>query len=433
MSHVSAFLASGRLNVSVATAPSIEKIVDERDTSNACPRDSMNSGAAALEGVRVLDVTQVMAGPFCALQLCDMGADVIKVEPPDGDSTRRMSGAVGSDSPSFNAVNRGKRGIVLNLKSPPAQEAFRRLVSRADILIENYRPGVMRTFGLDYETLAPDHPGLIYASISGYGQSGPDASKGGFDLVAQGVTGLLSITGEKGGPPVKIGVPITDLGAALFAVSAILAALYHRTRTGHGQYIDTSLVDAGVALSVWEATEYFGGEGIPQPMGSAHRMSAPYQAIRCADGYITLAAANDRLFRRLCDLLDRPDWLTDPDFADDTHRVRNRERLAREIELVTRDQPRHHWLALFEANGLPCGPINTYDQVFADPHIRARGLVVETVHPSLGKIRTLGSPIHMSLTPPIVRRPAPLLGQHTVEVLREAGYDDEQITQIMSR
>src|SRR5687767_2776026 len=256
----------------------------------------------ALDGIRVLDVTQVMAGPFCAMQLCDMGAEVIKVEPPEGDSTRRMSGAKGTDSPSFNAVNRGKRGIVLNLKVAAAQSAFRRLAERSDVVIENYRPGVMKGFGLDYASLAPDNPGLIYVSISGYGQTGPYAQKGGFDLVAQGVSGLMSITGEPDGPPVKVGVPLTDLGAAFFALSAILAALYYRTQTGRGQYIDTSLVEAGVALSVWEATEYFSGGGVPQAMGSAHRMSAPYQAIRCADGYITLAAANDRLFNRLCEV-----------------------------------------------------------------------------------------------------------------------------------
>jgi formyl-CoA transferase len=392
----------------------------------------VSKNGKALEGIRVLDVTQVMAGPFCAMQLCDMGADVIKVEPPAGDSTRHMVGTSGTDSPGFNAVNRGKRGIVLNLKHPDAQEAFRRLARRADIIIENYRPGVMRGFGLDYEALARGHEGLIYASISGYGQTGPSASKGGFDLVAQGVSGLMSITGEPQGPPVKVGVPLTDLGAGLFALSAILAALYYRTRTGRGQYIDTSLVEAGLALSVWEATEYFSTGKPPAPMGSAHRMMAPYQAIRCADGYITLGAANNRLFSRLCDLLGHPEWAEMPDYADDTRRVENRVALAALIESATVTERRRHWLALFEANGLPCGPINDYEQVFADPHVRAREMIVRTEHPTLGSLETLGAPVKMSLTPPVAGRPAPLLGQHTFEVLRELGYDDEAIRRLMA-
>jgi formyl-CoA transferase len=338
-----------------------------------------------------------------------------------------MSGALGTESPSYNAVNRGKRGIVLNLKNPAAQDAFRRLARTADVVIENYRTGVMRSFGLDYESLSRDNPGLIYASISGFGQTGPDAGKGGFDLVAQGVSGLMSITGEPGRAPVKVGVPITDIGAGFFALAAILAALYHRTKTGLGQYIDTSLVEAGVALSVWESAQYFSGNGVPQPMGSAHRMSAPYQAIRCADGYMTLAAANDRLFERLCDLIGHPEWAANPDYANDTRRVENRDALARLIEAVTMTEPRAHWMALFEAGGLPCGPINTYDQVFADPHLQARGMIVETDHPVLGRIRTLGSPVRMSATPPRVGRPAPLLGEHTAQVLAEAGLSADEI------
>jgi len=385
----------------------------------------------ALAGLRVLDVTQVMAGPFCAMQLCDMGADVIKVEPPGGDSTRRMAGAVGNDSPSFNAVNRGKRGIVLDLKTPAAQTAFRRLARRSDVLIENYRPGVMQTFGLDYPTLSADNPGLVYASISGYGRSGPDAARGGFDLVAQGVAGIMSVTGEPGGAPMKAGLPLTDLGAGLFALSAILAALYYRTRTGHGQHVDTSLLEAGVALSVWEATEYFATGRVPEPMGSAHRMSAPYQAVRCADGYITLAAANDRLFVRLCGILGHPEWATDPAYANDTGRVRNREVLARMIESVTIGHSRQHWLDLLEANEIPCGPINRYDEVFTDRQVLARSMVVETDHPRLGRIRTLGSPVKMSETPPIVGRRAPLLGEHTEEVLRQAGCDEQLIAALL--
>lgn len=391
----------------------------------------MSTGRTALEGIRVLDVTQVMAGPFCAMQLCDMGADVIKIEPPGGDSTRRMAGASGTDSPGFNAVNRGKRGIVLDLRTPAGQSVFRRLLRRADILVENYRPGVMRSFGLDHASLAADYPALIYASISGYGQTGPDSHKGGFDLVAQGVSGLMSVTGEPGRPPAKVGVPLTDLGAGLFALSAILAALYYRTRTGRGQHIDTSLVEAGLALSVWESAEYFAAGVAPAPLGSAHRMFAPYQAIRCADGYITLGAANDRLFESLCRLLGHPEWISDPQYATATLRVRNREGLIARIEAITTRQPRAHWLMQLDSAGIPCGPINDYAQAFADPHILERGMVVEIDHPTLGRMKTLGPPVKMSETPPRGRGRAPLLGEHTREVLLEAGYTEDEVRVIV--
>jgi crotonobetainyl-CoA:carnitine CoA-transferase CaiB-like acyl-CoA transferase len=385
------------------------------------------TGTKALEGLRVLDVTQVMAGPFCAMVLADLGADVIKIEPPAGDSTRQMPGAVGADSPSFNAVNRGKRSVVVNLKSDDGRAVFMRLARSTDILIENYRPGVMTALGLGYDALAGTNPRLIYASISGYGQTGPQRGKGGFDLIAQGVSGIMSITGEPGGPPVKSGVPLTDLGAGLFALVGILAAVEHRHRSGVGQYVDTSLVDAGVALSVWEATEYFSGIGIPSALGSAHRMNAPYQAIRCADGYITLGAANERLFRRLCDVLGHTEWIDQPEFADNASRVRNREALAERIESMTSQQPRSHWLAVLEANDIPCGPINNYAQVFADPQVVARGMVVETEHPRLGRLKTLGTPIKLSATPADVSRRAPLLGEHTGEVLAEAGFSESEV------
>jgi len=380
-----------------------------------------------LSGVRVLDVTQFMAGPFCSVILADLGADVIKIEPPGGEATRRMVGAVGSESPAFNAVNRGKRSVVLNLKLAAGRDAFLRMARTIDIVIENNRPGVMRKLELDYETLSAANPGLIYASISGYGQTGPDSAKGGFDLIAQGVAGIMSVTGEPNRPPVKAGLPLTDLGAGLFALTGILAALHHRDRTGRGQRIETSLVEAGVALSVWEATEYFAGLGVPQPKGSAHRMNAPYQAFRCADGYITIGANTDRLFRRLCELLEHPEWADAAEFVDNNSRVRHDGQLAMLIEGVMLQQPRALWLARLEAREIPCGPINDYAQVFADPQVVARDMVLETEHPVLGRLRTLGSPIKLSETPADPSRRAPLLGEHTEEVLREFGFSDAEI------
>jgi crotonobetainyl-CoA:carnitine CoA-transferase CaiB-like acyl-CoA transferase len=389
------------------------------------------SNRGALEGIRVLELGQVMAGPFCALQLCDMGADVIKVEPPDGDPTRQMGARAGTDSACFAAMNRGKRGIVLDLKSPAGRDALVRLSARADVFIENFRPGVMRDLGLDYPALSAVNPGLIYASISGYGQTGPDRTKGGFDLVAQGASGLMSVTGEPGGPPVKVGVPLTDLAAGLFALAAILAALHDRGRTGRGQYVETSLFEAGLALSAWESAEFFASGAAPQALGSAHRFLAPYQAIRCADGYITIGAGTDRLFADLAALLGHPEWSGMAEFADTSARVRNRAALIANIESVTATGTKAHWLAAFQARGIPCGPINTYPEVFADPQVRSRQMVVELEHPTLGRMPSLGSPIKMSETPPVVQRRAPLLGEHTAAVLQEAGLSDEEIRRVL--
>lgn len=374
----------------------------------------------------MLDLTQVMAGPFCAMLLCDMGARVIKVEPPRGDSTRKMAGSIGTDSPAFNAVNRGKLGLVLDLQTPSGRDALLRLAGTADVLIENNRPGVMQKLGLDYDTLATANPRLIYASISGYGQTGPSAAKGGFDLVAQGASGIMSVTGEPGRPPVKVGLPVTDLGAGLLALSAILAALHWRATSGRGQFIDTSLFEAGVALSVWEATQWFSGD-VPGPLGSAHRMSAPYQAFRCSDGYITIGAANDRTFVKLAALLGRSEWAEDPRFASDAQRVANRAALAAAIEAITLTRPCADWLTDLDIAGIPSGRINTYPEVFADPQVGAREMVVAVEHPTLGRLTTLGTPIKMSATPLDPRRRAPLLGEHTEEVLAAAGFSRTEL------
>jgi len=384
----------------------------------------------ALSGVRVLDFTQVMAGPFCAMLLGDLGAEVVKVEPPGGDTTRRMGNRQGMESTGFWAVNRNKRGIVLNLKDPRGQEIVRSLVTRTDILVENYRPGVLDAFGLGDKDLREINPHLIYASISGFGSTGPYAHKGGFDLVAQGMSGIMSITGEVGMPPVKCGIPVTDLGAGLFALQAILAAYIHRLHTGEGQYIDTSLFEAGVALSVWESTQYFSTGEIPEPMGSAHRMSAPYQAIRCADGYLTLGAANQRTWERFAHAIGLPELIDRPEYVDDRRRVQNHHQLAQEIEVVTATKPRSYWLKVLEEVGVPCGPILNYAEVFADPQVQARGMVQEMDHPVGGRIRVLGPAAKLSETPARLSRPAPLYGEHSAEILREAGYVETDIQQL---
>ena len=418
--------ACGRLNVTTATAArSASKRTSEDGHGDQVER--------ALEGIRVLDVTQVMAGPFCAMQLSDMGADVIKVEPPDGDSTRRMAGAAGDDSPAFNAVNRGKRGIVLDLKSARRP---RRTVAAGSTRRHLHRElpagRAWRGFGLDYATLATVMPALIYASISGYGQTGPDAAKGGFDLIAQGVSGLMSVTGEPGGPPMKVGVPLTDLGAGLFALSAILAALHYRDRTGRGQYIDTSLVEAGLALSVWEAAQYFADGTMPQAAG----IGAPHAGAVSGDplrrrihhdrrGHGSAVPA-PRQSARPCRMA-RRSGVSRRDAARAQPRGADRARSKRS-RLASR--ARTGWRCSTR-EGIPCGPINTYAEAFADPQLRARDMIVEIDHPAHGRQQTLGSPIKMSATPPVIARRAPTLGEHTREVLQEAGFTEEEIRALL--
>jgi formyl-CoA transferase len=375
----------------------------------------------ALDGIRVIDLTQVMAGPFCSMLLGDMGADVIKVEPPEGEHTRHEREIVPGVSSSFLALNRNKRSLALDLKQPAGAEILRKLAATADVLVENYRPGVAKRLGIDYETLQAVNPRLVYCSISGFGQTGPYASRGGFDLVAQGMSGIMSATGREGGPPVKVGVPITDLGAGLFALFGILCALRARRTTGRGQFVDTSLFEAGLALSAWEAMEYWYTGQVPRRLGTAHRLSAPYQAFRASDGYFTVGAANEKLWALFAEMIGRKDLTQDPRFNSRGPRLKNRAELEKIVEEVTRRQPRAYWLEKCEAAGIPAGPIYSVAEALADPQAQARGMTQEYAHPKAGKVRTLGNPVKMSRTPAVLSKVPPSLGEHNDEILKELG------------
>jgi crotonobetainyl-CoA:carnitine CoA-transferase CaiB-like acyl-CoA transferase len=390
--------------------------------------------AGALEGIRIVDQTQVMAGPFASMLLADMGADVIKVEPPEGEHARQVGlDAAPGVAASFLAVNRGKKGITLDLKQPEGVAVLKRLVVTADVLVENYRPGVAKRLGVDYETLAAINPRLIYCSISGFGQTGPYATRGGYDLIAQGMAGIMSATGSDGGPPVKVGVPIADLGAGLFALLGILSALRARRITGRGQQVDTSLFEAALALSAWEATEYWYTGEIPKRLGTAHRLNAPYQAFRASDGYFTVGAANEKLWPIFARLLGLDALTRDPRFTGVGNRVKNRAALEKEIEAVTSRQTRAHWLAKCEEAGIPAGPIYTIPEAQADPHAQARGMVQELEHPQAGRVKALGNPVKLSRSPAALRAAAPLLGADTDAVLAGIGYSSAEITALRAR
>jgi crotonobetainyl-CoA:carnitine CoA-transferase CaiB-like acyl-CoA transferase len=380
--------------------------------------------SAALAGVRVLDLTQVMAGPFCTMLLGDLGADVLKVEPPDkGDLSRSMGGAElqskGADNAPFLALNRNKRSIVLDLKHERDRTRFLALARGADVVVENFRPGVVGKLGVDYTAVSSLNPRIIYASISGFGQTGPYSDRPGFDLIAQGMAGLMSVTGSPDGGPVKCGVPVADLAAGLYAATGILAALVARERTGQGQYLETSLFDAALALSVWETTEFWATGSPPSARGSAHRLNAPYQAFRTADGFINIAAITSQQWQQLCATIGRTELAADARFATNQERMQNLPALVAEIESALAPATTAEWVARLLAAHVPAGPINDYQQVFDDAHTRARNMVEEIEHPVAGVIHTLGFPLKMSGTPARVSRPPPLLGEHTEEILQE--------------
>jgi len=388
-----------------------------------------------LSRIRVLDVSQIMAGPYCCMLLGDMGADVIKVETPGvGDQTRRAMGfkLKGEDSGGFIALNRNKRSVEIDLKNPQGLEAFYELVRSADVLVENNRPGVAARLKIDYPTLQAINPRLVYASISGFGQTGPWALRPGLDLIAQASCGAMSVMGEPGGAPMKSSVPFADLGAALFASYAILSAVIGREQTGLGQYIDASLFETALGLSIWETAEFWGTSRLPTPLGSANRMSAPYQAIRAADRHLVIGAANPKLWAALCGVIEREDLLADPRFTDNVERLKNRKPLIELLEKEFARRPAAEWVELLLAAGVPAAPIQNYEEALDCEQAKARDMVVEVDHPVEGKVKMLGFPVKLRGTPQQIRRPAPLLGAHTAEVFSELGLSPERIEQLQT-
>jgi formyl-CoA transferase len=387
----------------------------------------------ALSGLRVVEVGNYLAGPFCGRQLADLGADVIKVENPDGGDQVRSTGPfLEGESSNFIRLNRNKRSIALDLKSEGGKEVFRRLIRRADVLIENLRPGTMSDLQLDYQHLSTLNPGLIYFAASGWGQNGPYADRAGLDIIAQGMSGLMSITGEEGGKaPVKVGVPITDLVCALYGAVATLAALRARERDGRGQFIDVSLFESGVSLAIWEAGRYFASGEVPHALGSAHQSSAPYQALAASDGFFTLGATTPPTWQALCEVLGLPQLREDPRFATNHLRFQHRRELIPLLEAITVEKPAADWVKQLGQAGIPCGVVQTYEQVFQDPQLLARDFFPEAEHRKLGPVRQLGSPMRMSGAPTPMKHAGPLLGEHSLEVLAELGYTREEAGQLL--
>ena len=383
-----------------------------------------------LSGLKVIELAHIMAGPVCGQLLADMGADVIKVEKvPGGDDTRRMvPPEIDGESAAFMILNRNKRGSAINIKTDAGRAVLLRLLDSADIVIENYRVGTMERLGLGYESLRERNPGLIYCQITGFGRTGPYADRAGFDLIAQGMSGLMSVTGEGADrPPIKAGVPVGDISAGMLAAMGILAAYIHRLKTGDGQLVDTSLLEGSILNTAWVSAIFLATGVSPQAIGSAHPMAAPYQALQTADGWINVGAANQANWLRLVEVIDMPELPADPRFADNALRMQNLPELIEILGERFQQRDTADWLGRLESVGVPASPVLSIGDMLADPQVIARDMVVEVEHSGIGRTRALGSPVKFSHTPTRISRGAPRLGEHTREILGEYGYSDDEI------
>lgn len=383
-----------------------------------------------LKGLKVLDLTHVMAGPVAAMMLADLGADVIKVEKvPIGDDTRRTNPpAVGDQSASFLMMNTSKRGIGLDLKAPAGRDVLRRLAKDADILLENFRPGTLEKFGLGYDALREINPRLIYGVITGYGRTGPYSERAGFDLVAQGMSGLMSVTGEgPDSPPTKCGPPLTDITAGILLAMGVLAAVYERATSGEGQKVDTSLLEAGITHTYWHSAIALATGRTPVAMGSAHPLSAPYQALPTADGWINLGAANEANWTRFVKAVGHPELAEDSRFARNADRMENLKELEAVLSDILKEKPSEHWLDLLDEAGVPAGPILTVNEMHRHPQVVAREMVPEAQHSTLGPVKTIGVPVKFSRTSAKVAHSAPVYGEHSREILAEHGFSQDEI------
>ncbi len=386
----------------------------------------------ALDGVRVLDLTRALAGPYGTMMLGDYGADVVKIEiPGTGDDTRGWGPPyIGDQSAYFLSINRNKRSITLNLRNDKGRDVFMEMAKTADVIVENFTPGVTSRLGIDYDSVKPINPGIIYCSISGFGQTGPYREKPAYDQVMQGLGGIMSLTGEPDGSPVKMGIALTDIGAGMMGAFGILGALYHRESSGagEGQHIDVSMLDLQVAWLTYMGGYYFATGNNPKKVGAAHPTLVPYQAFMCQDGkYINIAVGSERLWQRFCAAMGREDLQEDPDYAENGDRVRNRSKLVPLLQKEFLKKPTAEWVAQIEAGGVPCGPINELSDVFADPQVLDRNMLLEVAHPTLGTVKQAGIPIKYSRTEGDIRLPPPLLGEHTRELLTQIGYTEAQI------